>query len=447
MALSEVPEHPFWKGNTSMTTFFSPSRTPLAGLAILLLLVALPAPGQAQGPTVAGGGFVAGSRTLFDLNLAAEPLGEFPRRLRLLTGTMSVTLKDGVPMLKASSQSEFLITLPEWLPEGFTVEFDLVPKGCCNPEDLAFEGTRAINQGTASARIAWDSDGLQVVTGGGEMYQAPTPEDLAVSLPGVLTQVAVRFVGTTVTMFTNGRQLYTLSDRRFVRGKVLRVFLGGQDDADQAVYLAGLRIATDEAPVQIATGGFAPGSRTLFELDLTADSLGEFPKSLRALRGNMAVVLKDQLRMLKASNVSEFLVPLPEVLPQDFTLEFELIPKECCNPQDLSFEGTPAINQGDASAHIHWDPDALRIYGGGESYDSPVPEGLALTLPLALTQVNVSVDGGTVKLYTNGRRLYTMSDRKFARTKVLRVFLGGQDDGDYSVHLARLRIATNAPPR
>ena len=45
-------------------------------------------------------------------------------------------------------------------------------------------------------------------------------------------------------MFTNGVPLYT-DDRVFARGRVLRVFLGGQNDSDQAVYLARLRIATN----------------------------------------------------------------------------------------------------------------------------------------------------------------------------------------------------------
>jgi hypothetical protein len=198
--------------------------------------------------------------------------------------------------------------------------------------------------------------------------------------------------------------------------------------------------------VEITAGGFAPGSRTIFNLDLSDDSLGTFPKELKALQGSMSVVMRDGQRMLKASNVGHFLVPLPEVLPSDFTLEFEVIPKECCNPQDLSFEGTAAIDQGPASAHILWDVESLQVIGGGESYDSKMPEALALAMPVVLSQVNASVDGGTVKLYTNGRRLYTLSDRRFARGKVLRIHLGGQDDQLRAVYLARLRVATNSPP-
>jgi hypothetical protein len=85
------------------------------------------------------------------------------------------------------------------------------------------------------------------VIGGGETYEAPMPEDFRATLPGVLTQVVAAFEGTTVRLYTNGRRLYTLTDRKFARGRVLRVFLGGQDDATHAVYLAGLRIGTGTA--------------------------------------------------------------------------------------------------------------------------------------------------------------------------------------------------------
>jgi len=419
---------------------YRPGRAAL--LAVGLILGHFVDQAEAQAPAA---GFVPGSRVLYELNLAGVPDGELPRRIKLLNGNLEVAQKDGVPMLKASTVSVFLVPLPEFLPENFTVEFDLVPKACCNPADLSFEGTRAINQGVASARIAWDSDGSLTVVGGGDTYDTPMPEDLKVSLPGVLTQVAVSFSGTTVKMYTNGKRLYTHSDRRFVRGKVLRVELGGQDDGTQAVYLARLRVATDDPPVEISAGGFVPGKRTLFELDMTPDSLGTFPKQLKALKGGMAVVMKDGVKMLKAPNVSEFLVPLPQVLPADFTVEFEVIPKECCNPHDLGFEGTPAIDQGDGSTYVQWYPDVIRAIGGGETYDSKVPEGLALALPLALTHVSFSADGGTLKLYTNGKRQFTFTDRKFARGKVLRVFLGGQDADNQAVYLARLRIATSTP--
>jgi hypothetical protein len=211
-------------------------------LAALLLLalpaatVAQPAVPQRPGPY------------LFVLDLAGTPLDEFPSSVKALNGTMTVVNKNGQHMLRASSPSELLITLPQGLPADFTVEVELIPKSCCNPEDLMVEGTPAMNRGPASAQLSWHPKHLMVV-GGGEMYQSDMPADLAVSTPGNLTSVVMAFSGATVKLYTNGRRLFTL-DRQFVRGRVLRVWLGGQDEGANAVYLAGLRVGT---------GAVAPG--------------------------------------------------------------------------------------------------------------------------------------------------------------------------------------------
>ncbi len=182
--------------------------------------------------------------TLFQLDLAGTPLGEIPTAIKQLGGSMTVVVKDGMPMLKASAASVFLITLSQPLPQDFTLEFDLVPKLGSNPQDLSFEGTPTINQDDGSAHVLWHATGsLSVIGGGGDNYESPMPKALRATLPGVLTHVVADFQGPTIKLYTNGERHYTL-DKQFARGRVLRVFLGGQDDGTEAVYLAGLRIST-----------------------------------------------------------------------------------------------------------------------------------------------------------------------------------------------------------
>jgi len=404
-------------------------------------------------------GFVPGSRTIFDLDLAAEMVGDFPKRLKLLKGNMELVMKDGAKMLKATSASEFLIALPEFLPQDFTVEFALVPKLCCSAPDLSFEGTRTVNQDIASAHLLWHAgSALSIIGGATDNYETPMPEELKTTLPGVLTQVGVSFEGSTVKLYTNGRRLYTL-DRKFARGRVLRVFLGGSDGAEGTVYLAGLRIAANSAPVTgFANGpaGFVPGTRVLYDLNVPPPPPpppGQPPKprpGIRVQKGAWAPVQKDGRRMFKAARQTELLVSLLEKLPQDFTVELELVPKECCPPPDLTLEGTAAVDQGPRSAHLLWQADgAVAVIGGGgtqDNYESPMPDDFKVTMPGAPTHVALSVEGSTIKLYTNGRRLYTLTGRTFVRGKVLRVSLGAQNDTDQAVYLAALRIATNSPP-
>ena len=187
----------------------------------------------------------------------------------------------------------------------------------------------------------------------------------------------------------------------------------------------------------------SPGT-TLFALDLSRTPVGELPANLDLTTGILEVALRNGVPMLKASALSEFritLQPPGQVLPRDFTVEFDLVPKLGSNPQDLSVEGTPTINQGDASAHVLWHATgALAVIGGGgETYETAMPEDLQTTLPGVLTKVVLEVAGPTIRLYTNGRRLYTLQ-KQFARGAVLRVYLGAQNGGTEAVYLAGLRV-------
>ena len=210
--------------------------------------------------------------------------------------------------------------------------------------------------------------------------------------------------------------------------------------------------AAAQSTTQVAaTSTFTPGGEELFALDFTRAAIGSFPGTIRRLSGTLEVVTKDGTPMLRASEQSEFLISLSRTLPQSFTIEVDIVPKECCPPPDLTLEGTTTINQGAGSAHLLWTADAsfgwVGIVGGAvENREFQMPDELRVTLPGSLAKVGVSVDGGTIKLYTNGRQLYSVQ-AQFARGSVLRVTLGGQKDeeGSKPVYLARVRVATGAP--
>jgi hypothetical protein len=195
---------------------------------------------------------------LFVLDLEGTPLDEFPESVKALSGVMTVVDKDGRHMLRASSPSELLITLPQALPPVFTVEVDLIPKRCCNPADIMVEGMPTRNRGVASAELTWHPSHIMVVGGGGEMYQSDMPADLAAATPGNLTHLVMEFNGTTIRLYTNGQRLYTL-EKQFVRGRVLRVGLGGESSGNP-MYLAGLRVGSGPAaPGVIAAAAGLPG--------------------------------------------------------------------------------------------------------------------------------------------------------------------------------------------
>src|SRR5689334_9453688 len=82
------------------------------------------------------------------------------------------------------------------------------------------------------------------------------------------------------------------------------------------------------APSRSAQGTpeFAPGARTIVNLNFAAVPTGDVAKVFTSHSGKLDVVDKNGVRMLRASSPSDFVLRLPESLPKDFTLEFDLIP-------------------------------------------------------------------------------------------------------------------------
>ena len=202
--------------------------------------------------------------------------------------------------------------------------------------------------------------------------------------------------------------------------------------------LAGSVLASLSQPA-VGQGGVTGGPREILSIGFA----NGIPKEL-SLTSGLVVVEKDGVRMLRASAESEFRVRLPEDLPEKFTLEFDLISKEEGPTNDLSFRGTN--NASDNFAEVNWSPMYHSVVGGALSSSSGpftmTTEKLGETVAGQLAKILASFEGDQLKLYTNGLRLYTVT-RRFARTRVLRVSLGGQSE-ENAVYLARLRVAEGA---
>jgi len=196
-------------------------------------------------------------------------------------------------------------------------------------------------------------------------------------------------------------------------------------------------------PPSAGQGTFIPGAREILALNLATAQHGQLPPGVRGAGGTIDIVTRDGVRMLRATSSSEFFITLPEVLPTEFTIEFDLIPKACgCGEADLTFDGTSGTWSG-TSARVQWSPSTHGVSGGGPSPFTMTTPTLGETAPGQLTRIIASFEGNTLKLYTNGQRLYTLSNRVFARGRVLRVLLGGQNE-EQSVYLARVRVAAGA---
>src|SRR6266566_7627025 len=68
---------------------------------------------------------------------------------------------------------------------------------------------------------------------------------------------------------------------------------------------------------------FVPGDRIIFFEDFTNDNVGDFPQRFEFKNGNMEVVEWQGGRYLRVKEDSRFRIPLPEILPERFTVEFD----------------------------------------------------------------------------------------------------------------------------
>src|SRR5688572_4857486 len=84
---------------------------------------------------------------------------------------------------------------------------------------------------------------------------------------------------------------------------------------------AGAAAAKEE--VAFVNFDFVPGERVLFADDFTKDNVGDFPKRLEFVKGNMEVAEWKGARWLRATTDGQFEIPLPENLPERFTIEFD----------------------------------------------------------------------------------------------------------------------------
>ena len=218
--------------------------------------------------------------------------------------------------------------------------------------------------------------------------------------------------------------------------------------------------ASGQSMIQVATSSFAPGGQDLFVFDVAA-TRGTFPRGVSRLTGTMDWQTKDGQLMLRATERSELLITLPigQTLPQNFTIEVDLVPRDGGPEPDFRLEGTRFISQDVGSAHLEVTTDAsfgsIYIVGGESNIpEFPIPDDVRATLPGAFTRVGVSVEGTTIRFFINGREILPDPEQptrkvqaRFARGNVLRVTLGGVTEGNTTmpVYLARVRLATGAP--
>jgi hypothetical protein len=191
---------------------------------------------------------------------------------------------------------------------------------------------------------------------------------------------------------------------------------------------------------------FIPGNKVIVFTDFSDDKVGNFARRLKYKAGSMDVVERDSVKMLRATNRSQFLIPVGRKLPERFTLELDVLaPSTELGGYDVvAFEGGPDLDRGDTSAEVNWNTIGTLIIGGGQNVgtsDVKVPESMQPQLMGQVVHLRVLMDGAYFKMYVNERRMYNIPEFAFKRDSVIRVFIRGSEEPGEAMYVTRIRLA------
>jgi outer membrane protein OmpA-like peptidoglycan-associated protein/Sec-independent protein translocase protein TatA len=168
---------------------------------------------------------------------------------------------------------------------------------------------------------------------------------------------------------------------------------------------------------------FVPGDRVIFFDDFTRDEVGNFPQRLELTKGNMEVAEWKGTRWLRTPTYSDFSIPLPEVLPDGFTLEFDYyapavwpqVEVTCLMPED---------NRG-----ITYDEVFFSTFSGGAAgiRNADSDEEIAVTrltddVIEGVMHCQVMADKKYMKVYVNGTRVSNFPNTNFGRSNKIRFY-------------------------
>lgn len=162
---------------------------------------------------------------------------------------------------------------------------------------------------------------------------------------------------------------------------------------------------------------FKPGDQILFFDDLTKDEVGDFPRRMEFSSGALEIVEWQGGHWLRANADSKFYIPLPEVRPERFTMEFDYyIP-----------QGEVWISFAEAER------TRLDFHGWGgarlSNFDAKVNAEFTATGGKAkIRRARLMVDGKYAKVYLDDKRVLNVPNANLERSNKILFFTDGEEE-------------------
>lgn len=186
---------------------------------------------------------------------------------------------------------------------------------------------------------------------------------------------------------------------------------------------------------------FVPGERVLFADDFSKDNVGDFPKRLEFVKGNMEVAEWKGARWLRATTDGQFEIPLPENLPDRFTVEFEHVGLASSWPfVTLTFAGKRDDRAGDQVVFRTWDGNSQTsgggVFGGDGTERAKGQVKDAQNKPFT---ARIMVDGRYAKVYMGGTRVANVPNATLGRAN--KIFIMFDASADSPAYFRNFRVA------
>lgn len=179
---------------------------------------------------------------------------------------------------------------------------------------------------------------------------------------------------------------------------------------------------------------FVPGERVLFTEDFTNDNVGDFPRRLEFVSGNVEIVEWEGQRLLRGTGGDVIQIALAEPLPDRFTIEFDLHDPTTEGGTRVITEAAegrrysgPLVNVGHWQGSGIWeDGDRVSTSEVGDVEDE-------------LVSFRIMVDGTYAKVYAGERRISNIPNAELARGDRISFLMSSREDRP--IYIGNIRVA------
>lgn len=187
---------------------------------------------------------------------------------------------------------------------------------------------------------------------------------------------------------------------------------------------------------------FVPGDDILYFDDFTGDRVGDFPRRIELIEGTWDIVEIGDTRYFRAMSQGLVRIPLPETLPDRFTIEFEAAVhhgngylRVTTGPAffgpERTYEGsvpTVRYSQAGLARQGSLGPEALARHENRFENTGPVP-------------FRITADGDYMKIYLGEQRVANVPNSVFPRTDAIYLAASSAVE-DYPILIGPIRIAS-----